>query len=137
MTASLWLPIGFAVTAGAALAASFALSPTARLVPAVASATMLALLGVEIAAVVRARRRSPRGERTPVSAGREAIELLWVASLPVVATALGLVIGLPVFLFAYLKLRAGVTRWIAAIAALVCWAVLEIVLRRVLGVSVP
>ena len=131
------VPTVFAAIAAAALVVSTTLSSTARLVPALAAAVVLALLAVEIYAMRRAARGRRHDGGEPPSDGREAAELLWVVSLPVLATIAGLVIGFPLFLFVYLRVRARLSPLSAAGPAFGCWFVLYVVLHRMLGVALP
>jgi hypothetical protein len=125
------VPLVLGAFAAAVLMASFSLSSTARLVPASVSALVLALLAVELLSA----RPAERPEEPGASAADVRREMLWLLALPLVIAIAGLTAGLPIFLTTYLRLRARTSWTTALIPAGLCWIVLDIVLHRVLGVT--
>ena len=122
------IPIVLGGFAAAVLIAAFGLSSTARLVPLSVSAAVLSLILVES---IAGRPADPPASRS----GDVWREMAWLLALPLVIAVAGLTAGLPVFLIAYLRLRARTSWATACLPGAVCWIVLYAGLHRLLGVT--
>jgi hypothetical protein len=119
------------------------LSPTAAIVPlTVGVPTVLLFAWIAVGEMRKARRpaEAVNAGRDPAhlpDARREREAMWWLLALAALVWAFGALTALPLYLLLAFAIRSGVRWRVSVAAALVCWAIVDLVLRRALGVEFP
>jgi hypothetical protein len=121
------------------LAATTALPPSAALVPRVVGVPLVVLLVYVLIRELRERRR--RGAAGSVDAATrtpgEVGAVLWILALPAISTLLGFVAGPALYVFGWVRIRAGERTAVALTAGVLTAAGILIVFSGLLHVSLP
>jgi hypothetical protein len=106
------------IITAAYLAIDYRYKPALRAVPAAVAWVMLLLLAIDLAShldtsfgrVLRAR-LNPPSERPAYSALRQLEAVLWVAGFALLLILIGVLYGVPIFVFAFMRLRGKRPIW--------------------------